>query len=79
MIVTIDPENISIMSQLLHGKALELAIGVFPADVMGIDCDYGDAHFLSLVFNERLDLVESLRIMDVPFAFPNGCPHPYSF
>ena len=56
-----------------------MAFRAFPVRVMWIDCDYEDAHFLSLVFNERPELVERPRVVDVPAAFPNGCPHPYAF
>ena len=56
-----------------------MAFRAFPARVMWIDCDYEDAHFLSLVFNERPELVERLRVVDVPAAYPNSCPHPYAF
>ena len=55
-----------------------MAIGAFPAGVVWIDHDDGNACFPCLVFYERPELVERPRIVDVPVAFPNSCPHPDS-
>ena len=58
--------------------AYGMAIGTFPAAVAWIHRDDGNAHFFCLVFDELSKLVESPRIVDVPVAFPNGCPRPYA-
>ena len=38
-----------------------------------------DAYLCCLVFDERPELVERPRVVDVPVALPNGFPHPYAF
>ena len=55
-----------------------VTIGAFPAGGVRADHDDGNAHFPCPVLHEQPDLVERPRIMDVPVAFPNGCPHPNS-
>ena len=56
-----------------------MAYGTFHARVACIHNDNGDAWLSCLVFDERPELVERPRVVDVPVAFPNGCPHPYAF
>ena len=56
-----------------------MAYGAFNAGVAWIHNDDGDACLRCLVFYERPELVERPRVVDVPVAFPNGCPHPYAF
>ena len=56
-----------------------MAFRAFPASIMGIDCNKGNARFLRLVFYERPELMESPRVVDISIALPNGCPHPYVF
>ena len=56
--------------------AYGVAIGAFPAGVAWIHNDDGDAHPFCLVFDERPELIKRPRVVDVPVALPNGCPHP---
>ena len=55
-----------------------MANGALPAGVMRINRNDWNTRFPCLVFYERPELVERPRIMDVPVALPNGCPHPYA-
>ena len=56
-----------------------MACWAFHDSVACIHNDNGDACLSCLVFDERPELVERPRVVDVPVAFPNGCPHPYAF
>ncbi len=56
-----------------------MAIGLLPVGVMWINYNDGNARFLYLVLYKQPDLEERPRIVDVPVAIPNSCPHPYAF
>ena len=55
-----------------------MANGAFPAGVVWVNHSDWNTRFPCLVFHERPELVERPRIMDVPVALHNGCPHPYA-
>ena len=54
----------------------DMAYLAFPAGVAGINSNDGNACFPGFVFNESPELVKRPRTVDIPVAFPSGCPHP---
>ena len=57
----------------------EMTLGAFSASIFWVYNGHWNAGFPSLVLNEGTELMECPGVVDVPIAFPNGCPHPYAF